>query len=64
VVATKLDRLAKARRRPQLRAIAEGLHIEPAWVLGFSATEKLGLSEVFDAVWELTSMRDTSVDPI
>ena len=63
VVATKLDRLAKARRRPKLRAIAEVLGIDPAWVLGFSATEKLGLSEVFDAVWELTGMRDTSVDP-
>jgi GTP-binding protein len=63
IVATKIDRLAKARRRPKLRAIAEGLRVDPAWVLGFSATEKLGLSEVFDAVWELTGMRDTSVDP-
>ena len=63
VVATKLDRLAKARRRPRLRAIAETLNVQPAWVLGFSATEKLGLSEVLDAVWELTGMRDTSVDP-
>ena len=63
IVATKIDRLAKARRRPKLRAIAEALRVDPAWVLGFSATEKLGLSEVFDAVWELTGMRDTSVDP-
>ncbi len=63
VVATKLDRLAKARRRPKLRDIAETLNVNPAWVLGFSATEKLGLSEVLDAVWELTGMRDTSVDP-
>jgi GTP-binding protein len=63
VVATKLDRLAKARRRPKLRAIAEALEVDPAWVLGFSATEKLGLAEVLDAVWELTGMRDTSVDP-
>lgn len=62
VVATKLDRLAKARRRPKLRAVAEALRVDPAWVLGFSATEKLGLSEVFEAVWELTGMRDTSVD--
>jgi GTP-binding protein len=63
VVATKLDRLAKARRRPQLRSIAETLQVDPAWVLGFSATEKLGLGEVLEAVWELTSMGDTSVDP-
>jgi GTP-binding protein len=63
VVATKLDRLAKARRRPKLRAIATLLHIDPAWVLGFSATEKLGLTEVLESVWELTGMPDTSVDP-
>jgi len=63
VVATKLDRLAKARRRPKLRVIAELLRVDPAWVLGFSATEKLGLSEVLEAMWELTCMPDTSVDP-
>ena len=63
VVATKLDRLAKARRRPKLRAIAQTLGVEPEWVLGFSATEKLGLTEVLEAVWELTGVRDTSVDP-
>jgi GTP-binding protein len=63
VVATKLDRLAKARRRPKLRVIAELLHVDPAWVLGFSATEKLGLSEVLEAMWELACMPDTSVDP-
>ncbi len=63
VVATKLDRLAKARRRPKLRSMAELLDVDPAWVLGFSATEKLGLIEVLEAVWELTGMPDTSVDP-
>jgi GTP-binding protein len=63
VVATKLDRLAKARRRPKLRAIADTLQVDPAWVLGFSATEKLGLSEVLEAMWELACMPDTSVDP-
>jgi GTP-binding protein len=63
VVATKLDRLAKARRKPKLRSMAEVLGVDPAWVVGFSATEKLGLSEVLDAVWELTGMGDTSVDP-
>jgi GTP-binding protein len=63
VVATKLDRLAKSHRRPKLREMAELLHVDPAWVLGFSATEKLGLSEVYEAVWELTGMPDTSVDP-
>ena len=63
VVATKLDRVAKARRRPRLRSIAELLGVDVDWVLGFSATEKLGVTEVLEAVWELTGMRDTSVDP-
>ena len=62
VVATKLDRLAKAHRRPKLRTIAEALGVDTGWVLGFSATEKLGLTEVLEAVWELTGKRHTSVD--
>ena len=63
VLATKLDRLPKARRRPQLHAVAERLHIDFGWVLGFSATEKLGLAEVLEAVWELTGVTNRSVDP-
>ena len=62
VVATKLDRLAKARRRPRLRSVAEGLGIDPGMVLGFSATEKLGLTEVLLALWELSADGDSSVD--
>ena len=62
VVATKLDRLSKARRRPRLRSIAGALGIDPGMVLGFSATEKLGLTEVLLAVWELTADGDGSVD--
>jgi GTP-binding protein len=62
VVATKLDRLPKARRRPRLRSIAEALGIDPGMVLGFSATEKLGLTEVLLALWELTAHSDSSVD--
>jgi len=63
VVATKLDRVAKARRRPRLQSIAQLLQVDVDWVLGFSATEKLGVTEVLEAVWELTGARDTSVDP-
>jgi hypothetical protein len=32
-------------------------------VLGFSATEKLGLAEVLQALWELTGEGESSVDP-
>src|SRR5262249_4821988 len=47
VAATKLDRLAKARRKPHLAAVAERLSVPRQGVVGFSATEKLGV----DAVW-------------
>jgi GTP-binding protein len=62
VVATKLDRLSKSKRRPQLRAIAATLHVQPEAVIGFSATEKLGLTEVLLALWELSDTTDSSVD--
>lgn len=63
VVATKLDRLPKARRRPRLRAIAEALRVNPHQVLGFSATEKQGLTAVCQALWELSDRASTVVDP-
>jgi GTP-binding protein len=58
VVATKLDRLPKARRRPRLRVVAEQLEVEPDRVLGFSATDRLGLAELWEALWELTDVVD------
>jgi len=63
VVATKLDRLPKARRRPRLRAVAEGLRVNPHQVIGFSATEKLGLTGVCQALWELSDSERAVVDP-
>jgi GTP-binding protein len=47
VVATKLDRLAKAARRPRLDAIARTLEVPPGGLLGFSAVDKLGVDEVW-----------------
>lgn len=55
VAATKLDRLAKARRKPRLAAIAERLSVPRDTVLGFSATEKLGVPEVWESLWAATS---------
>lgn len=52
VVATKLDRLGKAQRRPALAAIAEQLGLPASAVLGFSATEKMGVNEVWQGVLE------------
>jgi GTP-binding protein len=50
VVATKMDRLPKARRKPRLAALAEQLSLPREAVLPFSATEKLGLDEVWGAL--------------
>jgi GTP-binding protein len=55
VAATKLDRLAKSRRKPSLSAIAERLSVPRDTVLGFSATEKLGVPEVWESLWIATS---------
>jgi GTP-binding protein len=50
VVATKIDRMPKARRKPRLTALAEQLSLPREAVLAFSATEKLGLDEVWGAL--------------
>jgi GTP-binding protein len=55
VAATKIDRLGKAHRKPQLATIAERLSVPRDTVLGFSATEKLGVPEVWESLWTATS---------
>jgi GTP-binding protein len=55
VAATKIDRLGKAHRKPQLATIAERLSVPRDTVLGFSATEKLGVSDVWESLWAATS---------
>lgn len=55
VAATKLDRVGKAQRKPRLAAVAERLSVPRDTVLGFSATEKLGVSEVWESLWGATS---------
>jgi GTP-binding protein len=55
VAATKLDRLGKAQRKPRLTAVAERLAVPRDTVLGFSATEKLGVSEVWESLWAATT---------
>ncbi len=55
VAATKLDRVGKSHRKPRLVAIAERLSVPRDTVLGFSATEKLGVPEVWEALWSATS---------
>ncbi len=55
VAATKIDRLGKAHRKPQLATIAERLSVPRDTVLGFSATEKLGVPEVWESLWAATA---------
>jgi GTP-binding protein len=50
VVATKIDRLSKSRRKPRLLEVATKLELPEAAVVGFSAVERLGLSEVWNRI--------------
>ena len=50
VVATKLDKLAKTRRKQKLEQIAAKLSLPLADVLGFSAKESIGVDELWHAV--------------
>ena len=52
VVATKIDRLPKARRKPRLQALAKSLDLPETSVLAFSATEKWGVEEVWHSLVE------------
>ena len=55
VAATKLDRLAKAKRKPHLAKVAERLEVPPRSVVGFSSTEKLGVEQVWEHLWAACS---------
>jgi GTP-binding protein len=50
VVATKLDRLARTRRSPQLDKIATQLDVPRDRAIGFSAKEKFGVDELWRAL--------------
>jgi len=47
VVATKLDKLGRTRRAPQLQKIAATLDVPADQVIGFSAKEKFGVDELW-----------------
>lgn len=50
VVATKIDRIPKAKRKPRILALSKELSLPLEAVLPFSATEKLGIDEVWEAL--------------
>lgn len=50
VAATKIDRLNKARRKPRLAELSTELELPPEVVIPFSAVEKLGVEEIWEAL--------------
>ncbi len=55
VAATKLDRLPKAKRKPRVESIARELELPLSAVHGFSATERIGVQEVWSALLDASS---------
>jgi GTP-binding protein len=55
VVATKIDRLAKAKRKPQLQRLQSELQLPEGAMLGISSTERLGLEEVWQRLLDVVS---------
>lgn len=50
VVATKIDRLPKAKRKPAVKALAARLEVPEEVVIPFSATDRIGIDEVWEAL--------------
>lgn len=50
VVATKVDQIGKAKRKPRLAAIAEQLNVPEDRVILFSALERIGVQAVWEAL--------------
>jgi GTP-binding protein len=50
VVATKVDQIGKAKRKPRLAAIAKQLDLPEDRVILFSAVERIGVEEVWEAL--------------
>jgi GTP-binding protein len=53
VAATKIDRLNKARRKPRIQLLARALELPTAAVVPFSATEHIGVQDVWEAVLDV-----------
>ncbi|MDY7224764.1 ribosome biogenesis GTP-binding protein YihA/YsxC [Hyalangium rubrum] len=65
VVATKIDRLTKAKRKPRLQALAQQLSLPLEAVLPFSATEKIGVEEVWETLLKtFKGVTRLGVDPV
>ena len=56
LVATKIDRLPKAKRKPRIQELARITRLPEAAVVPFSATLKLGVDEVWESLTPQLSM--------
>ena len=50
VVATKMDKLSKHKRKPALAALAQGHGLDPAQIVAFSSKDGFGRTEVWDHI--------------
>jgi GTP-binding protein len=57
LAATKIDRLGKARRKPRLQQLARELELPATAVVPFSATEHIGIDDVWDALLDVVGRR-------
>lgn len=60
VVATKIDKLPKAKRVPRLRQLDRELGFESGAILGFSAEEGLGRDELWRTLAALATAKDAA----
>ena len=58
VVATKVDRVKRARRTAHFKAIAKGLGVDPKQIIPFSSTEKFGQDLVWSILTDVVSEFD------
>jgi GTP-binding protein len=54
VVATRLDRLPKAKRKPRLDELCRTLELPHGTVVGFSSVDRLGFEEVWGRLLDIT----------
>ena len=62
VAATKIDRLPKAKRKPRLKQLAQTLQLSDAMVVPFSATDKIGVDEVWEALFSILDFEGPKKD--
>ncbi len=55
LVATKIDRVAPAKRKLHIKKLVEPLGVAPTTVLAFSSTERIGRDALLEHIWDLSA---------